>query len=92
MLAGVALFDHEQYLAPSLSYGGFHLLQAVLCFSDAVGGGFQGRFDGFDGVQLSLDIFAEKGWKVIGFEVIPVSFQVTSPYQTVWVLMERQCK
>ena len=72
MLAGVALFDHGQGLAPRLSYRGFRLLQAVFGSTDVVDGAFQGRFDGFDGVQLSLNILAEKGWKVVGFEVIPI--------------------
>jgi len=92
VLACVALFDHEQGLARRLSYRGFRLIQAVFSSIDVVDGAFQGRFDGFDGAQLSLNILAEKGWKVIGFEVIPVSFQVTSPYQTAWVLMGRQWK
>jgi len=88
--ACVALSDHEQGLARRLSYRGFRLIQAVFGSTDVVGGAFQGRFDGFDGIQLSLNILAEKGWKVVGFEAIPASFQVTGPYQTAWVLMERQ--
>ena len=70
--ACVALPDHERGLARRLSYRGFRLLQAVFGFADVVGGAFQGRFDGFDGVQLSLDVLAEKGWKIVGFEVIPI--------------------
>ena len=87
--ACVALSDHEQGVARRLSYRGFRLLQGVFGSAGVVGGVFQGRFDGFDGVQRSLDILAEKGWKVVGFEVIPVSFHGTSPYQTAWVLVER---
>ena len=90
LLAGVALFDHGQGLARRLSHRGFRLIQAVFGSTDVVGGAFRGRFYGFDGVQLSLDILAEKGWRFIGFEVIPVSFHVTGPYQTAWVLMGRQ--
>jgi len=70
--ACVALFDHGRGLARRLSYRGFRLIQAVFGFADVVSGAFQGRFYGFDGVQLSLNILAEKGWKVIGFEIIPI--------------------
>jgi len=44
----------------------------------------------FVNLVKAIDIFTEKGWKVVGFEVIPISFHGTSPYQTAWVLMERQ--
>ena len=70
--ACVALSDHEQGLARRLPYRGFRLLQGVFGFTGVVDGAFQGRFDGFDGVQLSLNILAEKSWKVIGFAVIPI--------------------
>jgi len=50
VLAGVALFDHEQNLACNLSYGSLHLLQAVFGFADAFGGAFQGRFYSLHGV------------------------------------------
>jgi len=44
----------------------------------------------FVNLVKAIDIFTEKGWRIVGFEVIPVSFYGTSPYQTAWVLMERQ--
>jgi len=59
--ACVALSDHEQGFARRLSHRGFRLIQAVFGSTGVVGGAFRGRFDGFDGVQPSLDILAEKG-------------------------------
>ena len=73
--ACVALFDQEQGVARRLSYRGFRLIQAVFGSADVVGGVFQGRFGGFDGVQLSFDILAEKGWRLLGLRSFQFNFK-----------------